>query len=73
MRALNSALFLSLCVACLLFARATNPPPCADSNKLIPFLTKQIKRGAVLVVFQGTAAPQVWVQGVLLAGCKRSQ
>lgn len=33
--------------------------PCYDGTALLPFVTKQITRGSRLIVYQGTAAPQV--------------
>jgi len=51
-------LFLSVALAVL--AHGDDLQPCADASLLLPFLSHQIKQGMSLIVFQGTAIPQVW-------------
>ncbi len=60
------SLFLLLAVSGLVLVRGDGPEPCADASALLPFVTKQVKQGMSLVVFQGTAAPQVSGSGLRL-------
>ena len=62
----SDAIFVALFVSCLALARGGGPESCADSTKLLPFLTKQVKQGSSLVIFEGTSVVQVggWKLGV---------
>jgi hypothetical protein len=59
MHYIQSALFILLAITCLAFTRGEGPQACADAATLLPFVTKQIKKGSSLVIFQGEAVPQV--------------
>jgi hypothetical protein len=49
-----------LAVALPVFALGDDVQLCPDATLLLPFVTSQIKQGMNLIVFQGTAVPQVW-------------
>ena len=52
---------LLLAVALPVLAFGDDVQLCADATLLLPFVTIQIKQDMNLIVFQGTAVPQVWV------------
>ena len=49
-----------LAIALPVFALGDDVQLCPDATLLLPFVTSQIKQGMTLIVFQGTAVPQVW-------------
>ncbi len=68
----SGAMVVALFVSCLALARGdgqesellessiiSRQETCADSTKLLPFLTKQIKHGSSLVVFEATSIVKV--------------
>ena len=59
MRCLVVLLFLALAASCSILALADDAQTCAEATRLLPFVTQQLTRGFSLIVFQGTAAPQV--------------
>jgi hypothetical protein len=53
--------FIGLVIFCCSPAPALSDDslPCHDGTALLPFVMNQISRGSRLIVYQGTAAPQV--------------
>ena len=71
MRCFLPCCILLLAASCLVLARGDSLP-CADATLLLPFVELQLKQSMSLVVFQGTAAPQVWGLGFGVWGLNRS-
>jgi hypothetical protein len=59
MSSLPAYIVVVLSISCLALALADETLPCSDGSSLLPFVTKQLLPGSSLIVFQGTAAPQV--------------
>ena len=58
-RCLLRTVIVALLFSFIVRTRGEDSHACADASKLLPFVAKQIKQGMRLIVFQGTAVPQV--------------
>ena len=52
-------LIMFISVTWLVLASSDDTQSCADASLLMPFLLHQFEQGTSLIVFQGTAIPQV--------------
>jgi hypothetical protein len=57
---MRSSLGCYFCILAVVFALGDDSNFCPDATLLLPFVSSQIEQGMSLVIFQGTAVPQVW-------------